>query len=136
MKLSHFLSSRLLVNIRSKKPKIIRCRNQPSWLRLNYAFHFNDQSDCSLKRTIPEPRVPSRGSQARGTRLEFSLTFEPATLEVKGKFANHFATEYTDHRSILTILSALGKSTMSLRKSGRGRSFRCNCLELSEIITG
>jgi hypothetical protein len=37
---------------------------------LNYAFHFNGQSDSSLKRIIPEPRVPSRGSQARGTRLE------------------------------------------------------------------
>ena len=38
-------------------------------LRLNYAFHINGQSDSSLKRIIPEPHVPSRGSQARGTRL-------------------------------------------------------------------
>ena len=43
--------------------------SQESWLRLNYAFHSNGQSDSSLKRIIPEPRVPSRGSQARGTRL-------------------------------------------------------------------
>ena len=33
------------------------------------AFHINGQSDSSLKRIIPEPHVPSRGSQARGTRL-------------------------------------------------------------------
>jgi hypothetical protein len=38
-------------------------------LRLNCAFHINGQSDSSLKRIIPEPHVPSRGSQARGTRL-------------------------------------------------------------------
>jgi hypothetical protein len=40
-----------------------------TYIRLNYAFHLNGQSDSSLKRIIPEPRVPSRGSQARGTRL-------------------------------------------------------------------
>ena len=48
--------------------------SQESWLRLNYAFHFNGQSDSSLKRIIPEPRVPSRGSQARGTRLADHVT--------------------------------------------------------------
>jgi hypothetical protein len=33
-------------------------------------FHINGQSDSSLKRkSFPEPHVPSRGSQARGTRL-------------------------------------------------------------------
>ena len=47
---------------------IICCR-KPGILRLNYAFHFNGQSDSSLKRIIPEPRVPSRGLQAQGTRL-------------------------------------------------------------------
>ena len=26
--------------------------SQESWLRLNYAFHFNDQSDSSMKRII------------------------------------------------------------------------------------
>jgi hypothetical protein len=26
----------------------------PAWLRLNYAFHINGQSDSSLKRIIPE----------------------------------------------------------------------------------
>ena len=36
--------------------------SQESWLRLNCAFHINDQSDSSLKRIIPEPHVPSRGS--------------------------------------------------------------------------
>jgi hypothetical protein len=48
-------------------------KSQESWLRLNYAFHINGQSDSSLKRIIPEPRVPSRGSQARGTRLVIAL---------------------------------------------------------------
>ena len=40
---------------------------------MNYAFHFGGQSDSSLKLVIPEPRVPSRGSQARGTRLFSTL---------------------------------------------------------------
>jgi hypothetical protein len=35
----------------------------------NPKFHVNGQSDSSLKRIIPEHHVPSRGSQARGTRL-------------------------------------------------------------------
>jgi hypothetical protein len=48
--------------------------SKESWLRLNYAFHFNGQSDSSLKRIIPEPSVPSRGSQARGTRLLYYKT--------------------------------------------------------------
>ena len=49
-------------------------------LRLNYAFHINGQSDSSLKRIIPEPHVPSRGSQARGTRLiTFLIKFQNDT---------------------------------------------------------
>jgi hypothetical protein len=37
--------------------------------KIELRIHFNGQSDSSLKRIIPEPRVPSGGSQARGTRL-------------------------------------------------------------------
>jgi hypothetical protein len=48
---------------------IIRFRKPGTWLRLNYAFHINGQSDSFLKQIIPEPHVPSRGSQARKTRL-------------------------------------------------------------------
>ena len=57
-------------NARLWNNPLLEARNlKESWLRLKYAFHFNGQSDSSLKRIIPEPRVPSRGSQARGTRL-------------------------------------------------------------------
>jgi hypothetical protein len=40
-----------------------------SYLCTYCAFHINGQSGSFLKRIIPEPHVPSRGSQARGTRL-------------------------------------------------------------------
>ena len=63
---------------------IIRCRKPGSWLRLNYASHFNGQSDSSLKRIIPEPRVPSRGSQVRGTRLHASENrYKKSSLKTK-----------------------------------------------------
>ena len=48
---------------------IIRCRKPGIVAKIELRIHFNGQSDSSLKRIIPEPRVPSRGSQARGTRL-------------------------------------------------------------------
>jgi hypothetical protein len=48
---------------------IIRCRKPGILAKIELRIHFNGQSDSSLKRFIPEPRVPSRGSQARGTRL-------------------------------------------------------------------
>jgi hypothetical protein len=48
--------------IRYRKPRILA--------KIELRIHFNGQSDSSLKRIIPEPRVPSRGSQARGTRLQ------------------------------------------------------------------
>jgi hypothetical protein len=48
---------------------IIRCRKPGILAKVELRIHFNGQSDSSLKRIIPEPRVPSRGSQARGTRL-------------------------------------------------------------------
>ena len=48
---------------------IIRCRKPGILAKIELRIHFNGQSDSSLKRIIPEPRVPSRGSQARGTRL-------------------------------------------------------------------
>jgi hypothetical protein len=56
---------------------IIRCRKPGILLRPNCAFHINGQSDSSLKRIIPEPHVPSRGSQARGTRLAKNSVFNP-----------------------------------------------------------
>ena len=37
--------------------------------KIELRIHFNSQSESSLKRIIPEPSFPSRGSQARGTRL-------------------------------------------------------------------
>jgi hypothetical protein len=53
---------------------IICCRKPGILAKIElYAFHFNGQSDSSLKRFIPEPHVPSRGSQARGTRLDMML---------------------------------------------------------------
>ena len=48
---------------------IIRCRKPGILAKIELCIHFNGQSDSSLKRIIPEPHVPSRGSQARGTRL-------------------------------------------------------------------
>ena len=42
--------------------------------KIELRIHFNGKSDFSLKRIIPEPRVPSRGSQARGTRLDLCLS--------------------------------------------------------------
>ena len=58
---------------------IIRCRNPGILAKIELRIHFNGQSDSSLKRIIPEPRVPSRGSQARGTRLNppYLFTLEP-----------------------------------------------------------
>ena len=38
--------------------------------KIELRIHFNGQSESSLKRIIPEPSFPSRGSQARGTRLK------------------------------------------------------------------
>jgi hypothetical protein len=48
---------------------IIRCQKPGILAKIELRIHFNGQSDSSLKQIIPEPRVPSRGSQARGTRL-------------------------------------------------------------------
>jgi hypothetical protein len=48
---------------------IIRCRKPGILAKIELRIHFNAQSDSSLKRIILEPRVPSRRSQARGTRL-------------------------------------------------------------------
>jgi hypothetical protein len=52
---------------------IIRCRKPGILAKIELRIHFNSQSDSSLKRIIPEPRVPSRGSQAQGTRLPYSV---------------------------------------------------------------
>jgi hypothetical protein len=51
---------------------IIRCRKPGIMAKIELRIHFNGQSDSSLKRIIPEPSFPSRGSQARGTRLWIS----------------------------------------------------------------
>jgi hypothetical protein len=51
---------------------------QESWLRPNCIFHINSQSDSSLKRFILEPHIPSRGSQAWGTRLPWIMCYLPA----------------------------------------------------------
>jgi hypothetical protein len=48
---------------------IIRCRKPGILAKIELRIRFNGQSDSSLKRIVPELRVPSRGSQARGTRL-------------------------------------------------------------------
>ena len=48
---------------------IIRCRKPGIVAKIELRIHFNSQSESSLKRIIPEPSFPSRGSQARGTRL-------------------------------------------------------------------
>ena len=50
---------------------IIRCRKPGILAKIELRIHFNGQSDSSLKRIIPEPSFPSKGSQARGTRLEW-----------------------------------------------------------------
>ena len=49
--------------------RIIRCRKPGIVAKIELRIHFNGQSESSLKRIIPEPSFPSRGSQARGTRL-------------------------------------------------------------------
>jgi hypothetical protein len=60
---------------RTRGSGIIRCRKPGILAKIELRIHFNGQSDSSLKRIIPEPHVPSRGSQARGTRLaRFSLS--------------------------------------------------------------
>jgi hypothetical protein len=51
---------------------IIRCRKPGIVAKIELRIHFNGQSESSLKRIIPEPSFPSRGSQARGTRLTYS----------------------------------------------------------------
>ena len=63
---------------------IIRCRKPGIVAKIELRIHFNGQSDSSLKRIIPEPRVPSRGSQARRTILRRlgPISFpEPATKD-------------------------------------------------------
>jgi hypothetical protein len=52
---------------------IIRCREPGILAKTGLRIHFNGQSDSSLNRIIPEPHVPSQGSQARGTRLASEL---------------------------------------------------------------
>ena len=52
---------------------IIRCRKPGIVAKIELRIHFNGQSESSLKRIIPEPSFPSRGSQARGTRLPAGL---------------------------------------------------------------
>ena len=52
---------------------IIRCRKPGIVAKIELRIHFNGQSESSLKRIIPEPSFPSRGSQARGTRLPSPL---------------------------------------------------------------
>jgi hypothetical protein len=48
---------------------IIRCRKPGILAKIELRIPFQRPADSSLKRIIPQPRVPSRGSQARGTRL-------------------------------------------------------------------
>ena len=60
---------------------IIRCRKPGILAKIELRIHFNGQSDSSLKRIIPEPRVPSRGSQARGTRL-YQHEHQPRTQAI------------------------------------------------------
>ena len=52
---------------------IIRCRKPGIVAKIELRIHFNGQSESSLKRIIPEPSFPSRGSQARGTRLAHGI---------------------------------------------------------------
>ena len=61
---------------------IIRCRKPGIVAKIELRIHFNGQSESSLKRIIPEPSFPSRGSQARGTRLyhEMRCIEPPANL--------------------------------------------------------
>ena len=53
---------------------IIRCRKPGIVAKIELRIHFNGQSESSLKRIIPEPSFPSRGSQARGTRLPWGMS--------------------------------------------------------------
>ena len=53
---------------------VIRCRKPGIVAKIELRIRFNGQSESSLKRIIPEPSFPSRGSQARGTRLGTRLT--------------------------------------------------------------
>jgi hypothetical protein len=56
---------------------IIRFRDESDWpLKWNAQFNYSSilaRIPGFRQRIIPEPHVPSRGSQARGTRLVFSL---------------------------------------------------------------
>ena len=67
---------------------IIRCRKPGIVAKIELRIHFNGQSESSLKRIIPEPSFPSRGSQARGTRLAAHNPFsypEPFLRAVNGR---------------------------------------------------
>ena len=63
---------------------IIRCRKPGILAKIELRIHFNGQSDSSLKRIIPEPSFPSKGSQARGTRLMHSSlkTWRPQWMQL------------------------------------------------------
>ena len=65
---------------------IIRCRKPGILAKIELRIHFNGQSDSSLKRIIPEPSFPSQGSQARGTRLNWSIIIlVPRALLTRGQ---------------------------------------------------
>ena len=72
---------------------IIRCRKPGILAKIELRIHFNGQSESSLKRIIPEPSFPSRGSQARGTRLQLLLiNFIPTFIK---HTANHCKIDNT-----------------------------------------
>jgi hypothetical protein len=49
---------------------IIRFREESDWpLKLNALFNLSQDIPGFRQRIIPEPRVPSRGSQARGNEI-------------------------------------------------------------------
>ena len=60
---------------------IIRCRKPGIVAKIELRIHFNSQSESSLKRIIPEPSFPSRGSQARGTRLDCMTTAQSRDIQ-------------------------------------------------------
>jgi hypothetical protein len=66
---------------------IIRCRKPGILAKIELRIHFNGQSDSSLKRIIPEPHVPSRGSQARGMRLCQALFVNTEGLILRLQFS-------------------------------------------------
>ena len=82
------------------------------------------QSDSSLKRIIPEPRVPSRGSQARGTRL-----IKPEVLQI-----DCHPPRKAKPQVCLGVACTLGLALFSIQQTdltsfsedGRGAKWLCN----------